>query len=594
MKSAFISHSWHDKPLARQIAETLQRVGGRVWLDDAEIKLGDSLVEKIRAGIDSVDYVVALISKNSVASEWVSKELDIAMNQEIEGRRVKVLPVLASKCALPGFLKGKLYADMSSRKAIHRSLPMLLERLDAPREAIDQVKAGKPPKDLSDSRWVSDLARALASHDPSAGYEALKKANTWRAKELLADLGTLEAVFHLLNKENGPHVRLRALALIQGIEDDAFSYRVEPLLDDPNSHVVAAAVNCLAGLKAHGSAARIVELLEGQRPPEVLRASLQFFSDVEVRDGSVALSLAAACERVVGQRPEDIGLRLDCLKALANQLGSGSASTVQPVLDGLSVGPDVIRLALLELICDKGEDLWIPYAPHLRTRLAGAVVECAGSSNPQVAAASWIAMLVLPDISTILDDRRLLWKFIGDTNEEALACWFEKLQDYRLSALFDEVEDIDGLAAIVWRFAGRWDEQACDALCEIGSQAALRVVSKHTSYEPKGWMKVAVLRALARLESWQPDLHRLLDAAKNDLPEYTGSEATAWALLADFRAGRMDLKTLLERFPTGFEKKQFREEEHQAIVEHLKKLKRTTIKGPDARRFASVLRSLGS
>ena len=127
MNSTFISHSWHDKALARQIASILQRLGGRVWLDDAEIKLGDSLVEKIRAGIDSVDYVIALLSKNSVSSEWVSKELDVAMNQEIAGRRVKVLPILASKCDLPGFLVGKLYADMSTPKALQNSLPMLLE-----------------------------------------------------------------------------------------------------------------------------------------------------------------------------------------------------------------------------------------------------------------------------------------------------------------------------------------------------------------------------------------------------------------------------------------------------------------------------------
>ncbi len=60
-----------------------------MWLDEAEIRLGDSLIEKIRQGIDSVDYVVALISDKSVSSQWVSKELDIAMNQEIEGRRVK-------------------------------------------------------------------------------------------------------------------------------------------------------------------------------------------------------------------------------------------------------------------------------------------------------------------------------------------------------------------------------------------------------------------------------------------------------------------------------------------------------------------------
>jgi len=114
MTSVFISHSWSDKPLARKIGQTLRRFGVRVWLDEAEIKLGDSLIEKIRKGIDTVEFVIALLSKRAVESEWVKRELEVAMSQEIEGKRVKVLPILAEPCSLPGFLKGKLYADMSS------------------------------------------------------------------------------------------------------------------------------------------------------------------------------------------------------------------------------------------------------------------------------------------------------------------------------------------------------------------------------------------------------------------------------------------------------------------------------------------------
>ena len=59
MSTVFISHSWHDKPLARKIADVLMSFGIGVWIDEAEIKLGDSLIRKIREGIDTVDYVMA-------------------------------------------------------------------------------------------------------------------------------------------------------------------------------------------------------------------------------------------------------------------------------------------------------------------------------------------------------------------------------------------------------------------------------------------------------------------------------------------------------------------------------------------------------
>ena len=149
MKSVFISHSWHDKALARRIAETVQAFGGRVWLDEAEIKIGDSLEEKIRQGIDNVDYVIALLSNKSVSSEWVKKELDVAMNQEIAGRRVKVLPILATRCELPGFLQGGSTRTCPPRRAtvhlcqccwIASSFPLIRcqsERCRFPKKAVD-------------------------------------------------------------------------------------------------------------------------------------------------------------------------------------------------------------------------------------------------------------------------------------------------------------------------------------------------------------------------------------------------------------------------------------------------------------------------
>jgi hypothetical protein len=167
MGSVFISHSWSDKPLARRLVETIRKFAIPVWLDGAEIKLGDSLIEKIRAGIDSVDYVLALLSKQAVASEWVKRELDIAMNQEIEGKRVKVLPILAEQCPLPGFLKGKLYADMSTPKRFKQALPMLLDRLGVSLDVLSKLAHGKSVDEVTKySSQALRIANALRSDDP--------------------------------------------------------------------------------------------------------------------------------------------------------------------------------------------------------------------------------------------------------------------------------------------------------------------------------------------------------------------------------------------------------------------------------------------
>lgn len=111
--SVFLSHNFADKSFVRRIAKDLDNQGVRCWLDEAEIKVGDSLIEKIRQGIDQVDYVAVILSPNSVDSVWVQREVDVAMNQEIFAKKVKVLPVMLHHCELPGFLLGKFYADFT-------------------------------------------------------------------------------------------------------------------------------------------------------------------------------------------------------------------------------------------------------------------------------------------------------------------------------------------------------------------------------------------------------------------------------------------------------------------------------------------------
>jgi len=50
-----------------------------VWYDKWEIKVGDSLIEKIQEGLDIHDYLAIILSPESVSSEWVKRELNSAV-----------------------------------------------------------------------------------------------------------------------------------------------------------------------------------------------------------------------------------------------------------------------------------------------------------------------------------------------------------------------------------------------------------------------------------------------------------------------------------------------------------------------------------
>jgi len=157
-KSIFLSHSSKDKFFVRNLAEHLTNNGIKVWLDEAELNIGDSLTEKIAEAIETTDYVGVVLSHNSINSEWVQKELQIALQKEIKGRNVVVLPILIEKVEIPAFLRDKWYADFTNPENFDNELAKLLRTLGghtrakrepAKKETSEKVGLKKPFEQLT-------------------------------------------------------------------------------------------------------------------------------------------------------------------------------------------------------------------------------------------------------------------------------------------------------------------------------------------------------------------------------------------------------------------------------------------------------------
>jgi len=118
----FLSHNHRDKDFVRQLASDLERHGVGVWLDEAELKIGDSLIQKITSAINEVDYLAVILSPNSVQSRWVQEELEQAFNLLVSGKLKKILPLLIEECEIPSFLGGKIYADFRNNKNYYAEL----------------------------------------------------------------------------------------------------------------------------------------------------------------------------------------------------------------------------------------------------------------------------------------------------------------------------------------------------------------------------------------------------------------------------------------------------------------------------------------
>jgi len=113
---AFVSHASEDKDrFVIQFATTLRSNGIDAWLDQWEIRGGDSLVDRIFAnGIDEADAFLVVISATSVTKRWVAEELDAAVVRRIQNQ-TRLVPILLDDVDVPPALLHLKYVDARSR-----------------------------------------------------------------------------------------------------------------------------------------------------------------------------------------------------------------------------------------------------------------------------------------------------------------------------------------------------------------------------------------------------------------------------------------------------------------------------------------------
>jgi len=121
---SFISYFSGDKEFVKRLELDLRLREIKVWLDEAEIEIGDSITEKIEKGLtDSYSFMIVL-SPEALTRPWVKEELRAAYNLRLAGD-FKILPVLHKECEIPPFLIDYKYADFRDQKRYHEQLAML-------------------------------------------------------------------------------------------------------------------------------------------------------------------------------------------------------------------------------------------------------------------------------------------------------------------------------------------------------------------------------------------------------------------------------------------------------------------------------------
>ena len=92
---AFISHAKSDsREFAIKLANSLSRLGCPVWFDEYSMRVGDSLVESIEAGLKETNKCIFILSPDFLANEgWCKHEFKTASMKQIFEKRNIMLPI---------------------------------------------------------------------------------------------------------------------------------------------------------------------------------------------------------------------------------------------------------------------------------------------------------------------------------------------------------------------------------------------------------------------------------------------------------------------------------------------------------------------
>jgi len=113
MANVFLSHRTSDMPAAQLLAKDLRALGHIVWIDDDEIGVGDSIVQKINEGLEGATYLVLCLSASGVTAPWTAREWMSTLSRQLSGVNVKILPARLPASDIPAILSDIRYADFT-------------------------------------------------------------------------------------------------------------------------------------------------------------------------------------------------------------------------------------------------------------------------------------------------------------------------------------------------------------------------------------------------------------------------------------------------------------------------------------------------
>ena len=133
--SVFISYSRRESPFVDVLLDALEDKGVEVWVDYHSLIPAKPWLDQILEGIHQADVFLLVVSKDSMASENVRSEYQVAREQ-----KKHILLIIFEAVSLPPSLQNCEWIDM--RSSFNNRLKELLSRLDQPIQQLAAPQKG--------------------------------------------------------------------------------------------------------------------------------------------------------------------------------------------------------------------------------------------------------------------------------------------------------------------------------------------------------------------------------------------------------------------------------------------------------------------
>lgn len=138
--TVFMSHASADKPVALRIKQGLEDNHVRVWIDVAEIRVGESIPKKIAEGLTVAGALCLLVSQHALASPWAMREFNAFLHQSISDGR-PIVPCRLDDSPMPPLIGDIKYADFS--KSFDEGMGALLSSVRIAEEVLHRKEVAK-------------------------------------------------------------------------------------------------------------------------------------------------------------------------------------------------------------------------------------------------------------------------------------------------------------------------------------------------------------------------------------------------------------------------------------------------------------------